>query len=324
MIKPPSLFLAAALLGAVAAASAQTTWDFPTGYSVNSFQTENVIQFAKDVEKSSGGKLRMTVHANGSLYKANEIKRAVQTGQAQIGEFILSGAANENPLFGIDAIPFLASSYPDARRLSDASRPAVEKVLTAQGLKLLFVSPWPGQSLYSIKPVASVADLRGTKMRTYNPATNRIAQLVKAQPATIQLSELGQALATGAVDNFLTSNASGIENKLYEQVRNFYEVNAWLPKNAIVVSQKAFEALSPATQEAVLTAAREAESRGWKTSQEKSREFTAQLAANGMKVGAPGPAFQAELKTIGDTMTAEWLKTAGDQGRQIVETYRKN
>ena len=318
------LIPAAILLAASGAASAQATWDFPTGYSLNSFQTENVVQFAKDVEKASGGKLKMTVHANGSLYKANEIKRAVQTGQAQIGEFILSGAANENPLFGIDSIPFLASSYPDAKRLSDASRPALEKVLASQGLKLLFVAPWPGQSLYSIKPVSSVADLRGTKMRTYNPATNRIAQLVKAQPATIQLSELGQALATGAVDNFLTSNASGVENKLYEQVKNFYEVNAWLPKNAIVVSQKAFEALNPATRDAVLNAARDAETRGWKLSQEKSLEFTAQLAANGMKVATPDAAFKAELKSIGDTMTAEWLKTAGDQGRQIVESYRKN
>jgi len=318
-----ALFFSASMLGA-SAASAQTAWDFPTGYSVNSFQTENVMQFARDVEKASDGKLKMTVHPNGSLYKANEIKRAVQTGQAQIGEFLLSGAANENPLFGIDAVPFLATSYPEARRLSDASRPALEKALAAQGLKLLFVSPWPGQSLYSIKPVASVADLRGTKMRTYNPATSRIAQLVKAQPATIQLSELGQALATGAVDNFLTSNASGVENKLYEQVKNFYEVNAWLPKNAIVVSQKAFDALIPATQETVLNAAREAETRAWKISQEKSLEFTAQLAANGMKVGTPSAAFKAELKSVGDTMTAEWLKTAGDQGRQIVETYRKN
>lgn len=324
MITKRSLSFATILMGTSIAASAQTSWDFPTGYSLNSFQTENVIHFSKEVEKASGGKLKMTVHTNGSLYKANEIKRAVQTGQAQIGEFLLSGAANENPLFGVDAIPFLASSYPDAKRLADASRPAIEKALAAQGLKLLFVSPWPGQSLYSIKPVTSVADLRGTKMRTYNPATNRIAQLVKAQPATIQLSELGQALATGAVDNFLTSNASGVENKLYEQVKNFYEVNAWLPKNAIVVSQKAFEALNPATQETVLNAARDAEARAWKLSQEKSMEFTAQLAANGMKVSAPDAAFRAELKTIGETMTADWLKTAGDQGKQIVDTYRKN
>jgi len=324
MITKRSLFIAIALMGAYCTAGAQTTWDFPTGYSANSFQTENGVQFAKDVEKASGGKLTMTVHVNGSLYKANEIKRAVQTGQAQIGEFLLSGAANENPLFGVDAVPFLASSYADARRLSESSRPAVEKALATQGLKLLFVSPWPGQSLYSIKPVASVADLRGTKMRTYNPATNRIAQLMKAQPATIQLAELGQALATGAVDNFLTSNASGVENKLYEQVKHFYEVNAWFPKNAIVVSQKAFDGLNPAAQEAVVNAAREAEVRAWKVSQQKSTEFTAQLAANGMKVAVPGPAFQAELKTIGDAMTAEWIKTAGEQGRQIVEAYRKN
>lgn len=314
----------ALLVASVAATSfAQTKWDLPTGYATGSFQTENVQAFASEVDKATAGKLKITLHANGSLYKANEIKRAVQTGQTQAGEFILSGAANENPLFGVDSIPFLATSYADARKLYDAQRPALEKLLASQGIKLLFSVPWPPQSLYSIKPINGPDDLKGTKMRAYNPATTRIAQLLKAQPTTIQLAELGQALATGTVENFLTSSASGIENKLFEQTKYFYSVAAWLPRNATVVSQKAFDALDKPTQDAVLKSAAAAELRGWQTSEQKDGEFIKELVAKGMKVSAPSESLKKELLVIGDTMTADWVKAAGADGQSIIGAYRK-
>lgn len=305
------------------AAQSQTKWDLPTGYSANSFQTQNVQQFANEVDQLTGGKLKITLHPGGSLYKANEIKRAVQTGQVQAAEFILSGAANENPLFGVDSIPFLATSYGDAKRLYLAAKPAQEKLLASQGVKVLFTVPWPGQSLYSLKPVGTPADFAGTKMRAYNPATTRIAQLLKAQPVTIQLAELGQALATGGVQNFLTSSASGIESKLHEQVKYFYPVSAWLPRNATVVSQKAFDALDKATQEALLKAAAAAEERGWATSEKLDAEFIRELGAKGMTVAAPSDSVKKELTAIGDTMTAEWIKTAGADGQAVIDAYRK-
>ena len=220
--------VAAAATAAVLPAQAQTRWDLPSGYGPNTFQVQNLQWFADEVERATSGRLKITLHPGASLYKANEIKRAVQTGQTQAGEFILSGFANENPLFGIDAIPFLATTYPQARKLDQVSRPALEQLLGRQGMRLLYTVPWPGQSLYSKRPVTSLADLRGTKMRAYNPATTRIAELVGAQPVTIQLAELPQALATGGIDNFLTSSASGVESKLHEQVKFFYDVNAWL------------------------------------------------------------------------------------------------
>ena len=212
-------FLAIALAAAACtgAVHAQTKWDLPSGYGGNTFHVQNLQSFADEVDKATAGKLKITVHPNASLFKANEIKRAVQTGQTQAGEFILSGAANENPLFGIDAIPFLATTYAESKKLNDASNPALEKLLASQGMKLLYAVPWPGQSLYSKKPVSSLSDLKGTKMRAYNPATTRIAELTGAQPVTIQLAELPQALATGGVDNFLTSSASGVDSKLYER-----------------------------------------------------------------------------------------------------------
>ncbi|WP_341902639.1 TRAP transporter substrate-binding protein [Polaromonas sp. YR568] len=318
-------FIFGVVVACAGAAQAQTPvkWDLPTGYSANSFQTQNVQQFATEVDQLTGGKLKITLHPGGSLYKANEIKRAVQTGQVPSAEFILSGAANENPLFGVDSIPFLATSYSDARRLYQAAKPAQDKLLASQGMKLLFTVPWPGQSLYSLKPVNTPADFAGTKMRAYNPATTRIAQLLKAQPVTIQLAELGQALATGGVQNFLTSSASGVESKLHEQVKYFYPVSAWLPRNATVVNQKAFDALDKPTQEAVLKAAAAAEARGWATSEKLDGEYIKELGAKGMTIAAPSDAIKKTLADIGDTMTAEWLKTAGAEGQAVIDAYRK-
>lgn len=318
-----SIILGLTAIGLASAVSAQTKWDLPSGYGANTFQTKNLEQFAADVKAATGGKLEITVHSGASLFKQPEIKRAIQTGLAPAGEFIISGLANENPLFGADSIPFLATSYADAKRLYEATKPVQAKVLAGQGIKMLFSVPWPGQSLYSVKPINSADDFKGTKMRAYNPATTKIAQMLGAAPVTIQLPELSQALATGAANNFLTSSASGADGKLYEQVKYFYPVNAWLPRNVTAVNQKAFDALDKATQDAVLKAAADAEVRGWKASEKVDEDSIAILKANGVTIAPPSASVQAALKKIGDTMTEEWLASAGADGKAIIDAYRK-
>jgi TRAP-type transport system periplasmic protein len=310
-------------LGLATAVSAQTKWDLPSGYGANTFQTKNLEQFAADVKAATGGKLEITVHSGASLFKQPEIKRAIQTGLAPAGEFIISGLANENPLFGADSIPFLATSYADAKRLYEATKPVQAKVLAAQGIKMLFSVPWPGQSLYSVKPINSAEDFKGSKMRAYNPATTKIAQMLGASPVTIQLPELGQALATGAANNFLTSSASGADGKLYEQVKYFYPVNGWLPRNVTAVNQKSFDALDAATQAAVLKAAATAEVRGWKQSEQVDTDSIKILTDNGVTVAAPSESVRAALQKIGETMTNEWLASAGPDGKAIIDAYRK-
>lgn len=317
------ILIAAVLSSTFTFVVAQVKWDLPSGYAGNTFHVQNLQQFASDVDKLTDGKLRITLHPGGSLYKANEIKRAVQTGQVPSGEFILSGAANENPLFGVDSIPFVATTYVDAKRLYLAAKPAQNKVLSAQGMQTLFSVPWPGQSLYSIKPVNSPSDLAGTKMRAYNPATTRIAQLLKAQSVTIQLAELPQALATGAVQTFLSSSAGGVESRFYEQVKYFYPVNAWLPRNVTVVNQKAFNLLDKPSQDAVLKAAAAAEQRGWAESERLDAEYVKELAAKGMTVASIPTTVKQQLEAVGQTMTSEWLKTAGPDGQAILDAYKR-
>ena len=316
-------FAALFAAGFCAFASAQIQWDMPTPYAPTNFHTENINQFAADVDKATGGKLKITVHSNASLFKANEIKRAVQGGQAQIGEILISGYSNEDPLFGVDSVPFLATSYADAARLWKASRKALEERFARQGMMVLYSVPWPPQGIYSSKPINSIADLKGMKMRTYNPYTSRIAELAGAQPVTIQAAELAQAFATGAVNANITSGATGYDTKAWEVVKNYYDTQAWLPKNIVFVNKQAFDALDKASQAALTKAAADAEARGWKTSEEKNKWYLEQMAKNGMNVAAPSAQLTADFKKIGDTMTGEWLKNAGPDGQAIVDAYRK-
>jgi len=320
LLKP---FIAAALACALGTASAQVKWDMPTPYSPTNFHTENVVQFANDVDKATAGKLKITVHSNASLFKAPEIKRAVQSGQAQIGEILISGYSNEDPVFGIDSVPFLATSYADAAKLWKASRKPLEERFAKQGMKVLYAVPWPPQGIYSNKPLASVADMKGLKMRAYNPATAKIAELVGAQPVTVQAADLAQAMTTGTVNANITSGATGYDTKAWEHVKYYYDTQAWIPKNLVFVSQKAFDALEKTSQEALLKAAADAEARGWKVSEEKTRFYLDELKKNGMTVAPPASAMQSELKKIGDTMTADWIKSAGADGKAIVDEYRK-
>src|SRR6476661_8444216 len=317
-------FATAACIATLAApAMAQTKWNLPAAYPADNPHSVNLIAFAKDVTDATGGKLQITVHAAASLFKAPEIKRAVATGQAQAGEVLISLHENEDPMFGIDVVPFLATSYPASKKLWLASKPAIEKKLAAQGLMLLFAVPWGPQGIYAKKDINSVEDMKGLKWRAYNVGTARIGELVGAQVVTVQAADLPQALATGVVNAFITSAATGYDSKAWESVDHFYDTQAWIPKNVTFVNKAAFAALDKATQEAVLKAAAAAETRGWKMWQEKSGWYLAQLKSHNMKVQPPSPQLKAGLKKIGDQLTADWLKKAGKDGEAVIAAYKK-
>lgn len=314
---------AGALTLAAAPASAQAKWNLPNAYPADNPHTENLVLFAKDVEAATGGKLSITVHANAALFKAPEIKRAVQTGQAQMGEVLMSLHENEDPVFGVDVVPFLATSFADSRKLYTASKAAIEKKLDSQGIKLLFMVPWAPQGVYAKKDINSVEDMKGLKWRSYNVGTARLGELLGMQAVTIQAAELPQALATGVVNSFMSSGGTGYDSKVWESLTHFYDVQAWIPKDATFVNKAAFNALDKATQDALLKAAATAEERGWKMWQEKAGWYLDQLKSKGMKVQAPSAELASGFKKAGDTLTADWLKKAGADGQAIVDAYKK-
>ncbi len=306
-----------------AGAMAQTKWDLPSAYAATNFHTANLTEFAADVDKATNGKLKITVHSNASLFKAPEIKRAVQGGQAQIGEVLISNFANEWPLFGADALPFLADSYDESVKLWAAQKPVFEKKLAEQGMVPLYSVPWPPQGVYSKKPLASAADLKGVKWRAYNPATSRIAELVGAQPVTVQAAEVSQAFATGVAESMMSSGSTGWDAKLHEHVKYWYDTQAWLPRNLIVVNKAALDALDAPTKQALMKAAADAEVRGLAASKKANTESLDKLKGGGMNILPPPAALAADMKKVGETLLKEWLDKAGPEGKQLIDAYKK-
>src|SRR5690348_6792210 len=321
-MKRPFTLVAALLFAATLPALAQTKWDLPSAYPANNFHTENLQQFANDIDKATGGKLKIQIHSNASLFKAPEIKRAVQGGQAQAGEILLVNYENEDPLYGLDGVPFLATSYAEAWKLYKASRRALEDKLAKQGMMLLYTVAWPPQGIYTNRTLNSAADMKGLKWRAYSPATSKIAELVGAQPVTVQAAEVSQALATGVIDSYMSSGATGFDSKTYEHLKHFYDTQAWLPKNAIIVNRSAFDALDKPTQATLLKAAADAETRGWKLSEEKTGWYLDQLKQKGMSIDKPSEQLTADMRKVGNVMLAEWLRKAGADGKKVIDQYR--
>src|SRR5438105_12575852 len=315
------------LIGALAfalgwSAQAQTKWDMPTPYADAEFDTRNVHAFVEEVQNASGCKLAIQVHSNGSLIKHPDILRAVSTGQVNIAEFLLSQFGNEDAIFEADNIPFVAAGFDKAWRVYQAQKAVLEKHLASRGLTMLYCVAWPGQGIYTKEPLKSVADLKGTKFRTYSPLTARLAELLGASPTVVQVPDVAQMFATGGIQAMITSSATGTATKAWEFVKNYYDTSAFHPKNAVVVNARSFAKLPDEQKKALAYAASTAETRGWAMSKVRTLEANETLQKNGMTLHRPDAAMTGAFQKVGVQILDEWQKKAGTEGQALIKAYR--
>lgn len=313
----------ALVLSATFNQSLAADWNMPVPYSDKTFHTVNIAEFAKDVKTATNGDLNITVHSANSLIKHPEIKNAVRSQQVQIGEFFLSRLSNEDAAFGVDSQPFVATSYDDAAKLWAAQKPVITQLLAKQNLMPLFSVPWPPQGLYTKGEIKTTADLSGLKFRAYNAALEKFAKLAGAAPTQVEASDIPQAFSTGQVEAMITSPSTGANTKAWDFVSHYTPINAWVPKNIVVVNKAAFDALSAGTQKAVTEAAAAAETRGWEMSKTETATKTAILKENGMIVVTPSSELLSGLKDIGTKMQVDWAASASSEAKEIAAAYKK-
>jgi TRAP-type C4-dicarboxylate transport system substrate-binding protein len=318
--------LAAPALGLLAAtgpvARGQTRWQMASAYPDGNFHTRNIREFLAEVERATGGRLAVQLHSNASLLPMPQIKRGVQQGQVQIGEILLTAYSNEDPFLDADAIPFLVTTYPEAKRLAELQKPYVEARLGRQGLMLLYTVAWPPAGFYTQVPLTSVEVLKGSRFRTFSPMSNRFAALVGANPVLVQQAEVAQAFATGIATAMVTSAQTGVDTSAWDYAKVFTPSGFSMTKNAVLVSRRAMEGLPADQRQAVLDAAHRAEERGWRMSEESDAEAVRRLGERGLTIGGLPPEALAELKRVSAAMTEEWVAKAGEDGRKLVDALR--
>jgi TRAP-type C4-dicarboxylate transport system substrate-binding protein len=300
---------------------AQTSWDMPTPYTDGTFHTENLRWFIDETGKATKNDIRIQVHSNNSLIRGPEILRAVSSGQVAAGEILLSQFGNEDPILELDAIPFLTNSAEQAMALYQASKSALEESLLKRNVRMLYCVAWPSQAFFSKAPINAVADMSGMRFRTGSPMTSRMAELLGAVPTVVQGSEIPQAFATGIVSGMVTSAATGVQSRAWEFSTYLTNMRAFMPKNAIIVNERAWQRLPDAVRNAMTSQAALAEQRGWELSAKAETEAVEELRKNGMTVVEPSASLAADARQIGGKLSEEWIKKSGATGRQIIRTY---
>jgi len=320
-IATPLLLATACSLAAASTAHA-AEWTMATPYGDASFHTQNTKQFAEDVAEATDGELTITVHSGGALVSHGEIKPSVRRGTIDAGEVFLSILSNDDPIFEVDTLPGVAGSYDDAYALWEATKPMITELFAYEGLIPLYAVAWPAQGIYTAEPLTDPAQFDGLRVRAPNINTQRFVDNLGGSPTETEESDIPTAFSTGRVDAMITSSSTGNSMAAWDYVTDYTDANLWLPKNIVFISQRSFDRLDEATQEALMEAAARAEERGWQMSRNNNDESLAALKENGISVSEPNADVAAALQAAGDELFADWQSRADDEAKQALETYR--
>lgn len=298
-------------------------WTMATPYGDASFHTQNNKQFAEDVAEATDGELTITVHSGGSLVSHGEIKPSVRRGTIDAGEVFLSVLSNDDPIFEVDTLPGVAGSYDDAYALWEATKPMITELFAYEGLIPLYAVAWPAQGIYTSEPLTDPEQFEGLRVRAPNINTQRFVDNLGGSPTETEESDIPTAFSTGRVDAMITSSSTGNSMAAWDYVTDYTDANLWLPKNIVFISQRSFDGLDEATQEALMEAAAEAERRGWEMSREDNQASLEALEENGISVSEPNEAVSEALQAAGDELFEDWQSRADDEAKQALETYRE-
>ncbi|MFX4222863.1 MAG: TRAP transporter substrate-binding protein [Thalassobaculum sp.] len=304
-------------LAAVPAAAAE--WIMASGYPDSNFHTQNIKQFIEDVEATTS--LKIQLNSNDTLIKLDAIKTALQRGQIPIGEIRLGVYGNEDPMYILAGLPFIAADYTEAWLLKDLQKEYFDKIFAEQGLRILYYAPWPGQGFYTKFPVTGVEDFSGKKLRIYSTATQEMGQMLGFDATILPFAEIPQAFSTGLIEALFTSPQTGIDIQAWDNTSNFTYAGAIFSKNAVVVNESYFSALPLEEQMAILKAAEAAELRGWEMSAQTTAAQMKTLEENGMTTASAPPAVIEKMKEIGLKMMETWRKDASPEASAILDRY---
>ncbi|MEL6996974.1 MAG: TRAP transporter substrate-binding protein [Pseudomonadota bacterium] len=302
-----------------APAMADTSWIMASGYPDDNFHTKNIKLFIEEVGAKSD--LKIDLQSNDTLIKLDAIKTAVQRGQVPIGEIRLGVYGNEDPMYILAGLPFIASTYSEAWLLKDLQKEYFDAKFAEIGLKVLYYSPWPGQGFYTKEPVAGLDTFKDKKLRIYSTATQQMGEMLGFQATILPFAEIPQAFSTGLIEALFTSPQTGIDIQAWDNTSDFTYAGAIFSKNAVVVSQAMFDALAPETQAAVLAAADSAELRAWEMSAKTTEAQINTLTENGMAATTAPAEVIEKMVEIGGAMMEEWRKSASPEAIAVLDRY---
>lgn len=315
--------LLAVSLAASGSALAQTAWDMAVAWPPGNFHTRNAMAYAEAVDKATNGQVKITVKAGGQLgLKGPESMRAVRDGIVPIAEYNAPQQVGDAPIFGLEALPFLADDYAQLRILHNVIRPEYEKVFAKFGQKMLYMVPWPNQYIFTKSAVARTADVKDVKVRTTDRNTSELVKAVGMVPVQMTFADMMPALASGALGGVTTSGATAVDSRFWEHLKFAYKTNHIWSSNVLAVNAGAYAKLTPDQRAVMEKVARDMEPGFWKVSEEDDAKSAATVRERGMTVAPAAAPLHADLQKAGLAMQEDFAKRIGDPVPALLKDYR--
>ena len=305
--------LAAAALAVTAHPALADTWDMSLPWPDGNFHTKNAKTFADAVAEATEGRVTINVHPGGSLgFGGPEMLAAVRDGLVPIGDVYLSQQVGEEPMLGIESIPFLVNSYEELAQLHEHFRPVVEDVAAKNNQMVLYMVPWPAPGIFASVKAESLDELAGIKIRTYNATTTELFNAIGMTAVQMPWGEVVPSLAAGTIDGVTTSASSGVDGAFWEFLDYFYPTGHVWSSDAMTVNLDAWGALSEADQNAILQVAAELEPTFWEVSAAEDAQKMQVLADNGLATAEVTEDMINAMRGATATMLDDFLEKTPD------------
>lgn len=296
--------------------------DLNAKYGATNFHTKGAEKFASLVKDYTKGSVDITVHPGSALIKGNPLK-AVKDGTVAMTDMFIPFTSGGGKVFGVSALPFIASSYDDAFKLYQLAKPAYEKTAKKWNQKLLYSVTWPASGFYSKKELTSIKDFKGVKTRTYDKNSAAFVNKAGGSAVALPWGEVYSSLRTGMVDSVVTSSSSGKDGKFWEVLSNYTKINYAYPLQAVTINLDYWNSLDKNQKEAITKAASEIEKSQWEAVRVEEKTALEVLAKNGIKITEASPSLKKELDVIADELLTKYLDGANSDIKAIFKEYRK-
>jgi TRAP-type C4-dicarboxylate transport system substrate-binding protein len=291
------------------AASAALTLDLATVWPESNFHTQNARRFAAEVVKATKGDVAINVQSGGSLgFKGPEQLRAVRDGLVPLADILNIQQIGDEPLLGIESIPFLVESEQELKVLHKHVRPAYEAVAAKNNQKVLYMVPWPTQYLHLKVKTDTVDGLKGIKIRVPDKNAQDMCAAIGMAPVLIPWGETIPALASGAVSGVSTSAVSGVDGKFWEFLKYSYRTNHSWSCQMVNVNIDTWKQLPAAHQQAIEQLGKQLEPDFWTNSLKADADSVKRLTEGGMEVVEVPPAMMKDLRGRTAALLDDFMK----------------
>jgi len=305
-------------------ASAQVKLDISVPWGPNEFHSLNAARFAERVTQETKGEVVMTTHPGGTLgVKANESMRAIGEGVVPMGDFALFQNASRGAAMAVETLPFLVGNYDQLKTMHTYFRPVWDGILAKSNQKALYIVPWPNQFFFVKKPLATVDDLKGLKMRSLDKLTTDWINRLGMTPVQMTNLEILQALGSGMLEGVPTSAGTAVSQKYWDFMKYGYMTNHIWASNVMSINLDTWKKLTPAQQATIERVAKELEPQFWEVSKQDHEKKVAVLKENGMNVAPAPKAMVDEMVKRTQPLWETYAKPMGDDALAALATYRK-